>query len=226
MILSELVIENPALLLFSDHFEIDYLDMGKTIKMICRKYQVSEVLFLAFCNMYNGFIPESSITLSKDDLDNIIRFLKRSHVYYREEKYPEIQNYIHKLSVESKSKEIKLIERFFIEYFNEVNEHIEYEDSVAFPYFEQLINSKKALSDNGVKKYSVKEYKEHHDDIETKLTDLKNLILNHISLSEQRSLRRKLLFSLFELEYDLNIHAQIEEMILIPLVVEIEKNTE
>ena len=76
---------------------------------------------------------------------------------------------------------------------------------------------------NGSKSaFSVNEYREHHTDIETKLTDLKNLLLRHITIKDDLTIRRKFLYSLFELESDLQIHSQVEELILLPLVESIE----
>jgi len=70
--------------------------------------------------------------------------------------------------------------------------------------------------------YSAKEYQEHHSDIEDKLNDLKNLLIKYLPYKDDQILRRKLILKLFDLENDLNIHSQIEELILIPLVSEME----
>ena len=71
--------------------------------------------------------------------------------------------------------------------------------------------------------YSVTEYREHHNDIEEKLTDLNNLLIKYIPQQNDQQIRRQLLLSLFELEYDLNIHSRIEETILIPMVEKMEQ---
>jgi regulator of cell morphogenesis and NO signaling len=70
--------------------------------------------------------------------------------------------------------------------------------------------------------YSVVEYQEHRNDIEEKLNDLKSLLIKYLPPKNDQTIRRKLLFLLSELEYDLNIHSKIEELILIPLVVAME----
>jgi regulator of cell morphogenesis and NO signaling len=117
------------------------------------------------------------------------------------------------------TEDILLIEKFFNDYFEEVLEHLDYEESVVFPYICRLIDEGKITGKNN---FSANEYRDHHTDIETKLTDLKNLLLKHISLKDDFSLRRKFLFGLFELEFDLNIHSLIEDKILLPLVGKIE----
>jgi regulator of cell morphogenesis and NO signaling len=121
--------------------------------------------------------------------------------------------------------EMKWVEKFFKEYFDEVTEHLDYENQIVFPYVialnDKIINSKEPF--NPVK-YSVEQYKEHHNDIEEKLSDLKKLLIKYLPQKKDHVLRRKLLQSLFELEYDLNIHSQIEDFILIPLVAQMESH--
>lgn len=214
----DLITENPYLLLMLQHFDIDFRVKDLSVAQICEENQVSESLFRAIGNLYNGFQPGEIEELCKSDLHNIVRFLKNSHNYYRYEKYPQIDTYIKQLYKENNELEINLIHHFFDEYFKEVTEHLDYEDNTAFLYFLNLADSKQ----EDLYSFSALEYGTHHTDIESKLSDLKNLLLKHISLNDNLSLRRKLLFALFELEFDLYIHSLIEERILIPLGKKIE----
>ena len=120
--------------------------------------------------------------------------------------------------------EIFMIGKFFDKYFKEVVEHLDYEDDVVFPYVLGL-NDQLALKSpiNTTASYSVTEYREHHNDIEEKLTDLNNLLIKYIPQKNDQQIRRKLLLILFELEYDLKIHSLIEETILIPMVEKMEQ---
>ena len=111
--------------------------------------------------------------------------------------------------------------RSFQKYYEEVLEHLDYEDNVAFPYFTELVKYNNIPCYD---KYSAMEYYEHHTDIELKLADLKKLLLKHIKIENSLNLRRRLLTSLLELEFDLYIHSLIEETILIPAGREFEKD--
>lgn len=217
--MADLIMENPALLLLMEHFELDFIVHDKTVAQVCSENNISQLVFITFGNLYNGFAPTRNENYSNDDISVIIRFLTNSHSYYKQDKYPEIKSYINQLFSQNDAPEIKLVEKFFNEYFEEVNEHLEYEEKVAFPFFCELLNGTR---NKGRNSFSVREYSDHHSDIETKLADLKNLLLKHIALKNDRTVRRKLLFSLFELEFDLNIHSMIEEMILIPFIDQIE----
>jgi regulator of cell morphogenesis and NO signaling len=217
--LQGLIDENPMLLLFLEHLEIDFVVRDKTVDEICRDHKLDLNVVLLIANIYNGFYPTKGELDHVNDISLLIRFLKNSHNYYKNDKYPEIQKYISDLEKKHPTQDIDLISKFFNEYFLEVLEHLDYEDEIAFPYFCRISSNKtKSETEN----FSANEYRNHHTDIETKLTDLKNLLLKHISIENDLPLRRRLLLSLFELEYDLNIHSLIEEEILLPLVERIE----
>lgn len=217
----DLIEENQYLLLALQHFGIDFAVDDKTVGQLCVEHGISETIFLAVANLYNGHNPISPASFLPDEIRQIIFFLKNNHDYYRYDKYPEISSYIHQLQENHEEKEIRLLDKFFNEYFEEVMEHFAYEDDVAFPYFLELIEKNAAKSSS---LFSAHEYSDHHTDIELKLSDLKNLLLKHIKIDGDLGLRRKLLFSLFELEFDLYIHSLIEENVLIPVGYNIEKS--
>jgi len=216
----DLINENYTLLLFLEHFNIDFSVNNKTIAQICVQYDIGVPAFLAIINLYNGFFPEKEDAEAINDLKNILVFLKNSHTFYKDDKYPELNHYLNQLKKHGQPKNIQLIEQFLNDYFEEVLEHLDYEDNVAFPYFYSLIDNTR--QPNNLRGFSVNEYTEHHTDIETKLSDLKNLFLKHLHFNNDLKTRRKFLNSLFGLEFDLKIHSFIEEKILIPKITEIE----
>ncbi|MGE4587606.1 MAG: hypothetical protein AB7D05_09715 [Mangrovibacterium sp.] len=224
MKMSNLIFENPSFLVMMEHFDLDLTTQGKNVAQICMENQLNKAVFIGIANLYNGFNPEKIDHLETDDARVMIAFLKNSHQFYLNEKIPEIHGIIDQLFKNGTNErtEIRLIEDFFTEYSREVKEHLDYEDEIAFPYFLELL-SPTGDPPKTKKKFSVKEYQDHHTDIETKLNDLKNLLVKHILLKDDRSLKRKLLINLFELEYDLNIHSVIEELMLIPLIKKIEE---
>jgi regulator of cell morphogenesis and NO signaling len=219
MKMSDLIVENPKILMLLQHFEIDFTVKDKSVEQLCKDNKIDLAVFLVFGNLYNGFFPDKNEINALEDIPTIIRFLKNSHRFYKHDKYPELKSFLVQLNERQNSDDIQLIEKFFNDYFVEVLEHLDYEESIVFPYIFRLIEDGKISKKLN---FSAKEYHDHHSDIETKLTDLKNLLLKHISLKNDFSLRRKFLFSLFELEFDLNIHSLIEDKILLPLVGKIE----
>lgn len=214
----DLINDNHSLLLLLQHFNIDFAVSNATVKELCSKNNVSLNVFLLVGNLYNDFYPEKVESFKNEEVKSLLTFLKNSHALYIEDKYPELNFYLQKIKDGLSPDDFKLIEKFFNDYYSEVLDHFKYEDEIVFPYFCSLINN----SSIPTTAISVEEYRNHHTDIETKLTDLKNLFLKHISIKNELSAKRKFLNSLFELEFDLTIHSIIEEKILIPLVEKIE----
>lgn len=221
MSLSELVLENPSLLLMMEFFGIDYAISDDKVQQVCQVKDLHLPTFLLIANLYNGFLPNSRSTqLSQVDIPSIIHFLKQTHLFYIHDKYPQIQRCIRKLYNKQNKASVERIEFFFDDYFKEVLEHLRYEDEIAFPYFCKLINENADIVDIS---FSVNEYRTHHSDIETKLSDLKNLLIKHIDLEGDFPLKRRIITRLFELESDLKIHSIIEDVILLPAVDKLEK---
>lgn len=221
---SDIIISNPYLMLMLEHLDINMEVREKTISEICGENNISTELFLIIANLFNGFKPSPLADYSPGDIQIIIKYLKNCHKYYLGEKYPLIQNFIGTINRVNDHTEISMIGKFFDKYFKEVIEHLDYEDDVVFPYVlglnEQLKGKVPSYPQSS---YSVTEYREHHNDIEEKLTDLNNLLIKYIPQKNDQQVRRQLLLSLFELEYDLKIHSQIEESILIPMVEKMEQ---
>ncbi len=222
MKVSDLVIENPRLLLMLEHLELNLIWNDKTILKVCQESGIRPELFIAIANLYRGFNVIGIDSFKTEDITVIVKLLKNSHKYYKHEKYPEILEYLKQLNKSNNTRETEMLESFFIEYFDEVIEHLDYEENVAFPYICRLLNSQS--SNSQIVDFSVDDYSQHHSDIESKLTDLKNLLLIHLQAKSNGNLKRKLLFSLFELENDLKVHSLIEENILVPLMLDLERD--
>lgn len=210
--------ENPILLLVLENFGIFQMKKNQTFEELSIENQLNPELLVLICNLHSGYYLDKADHLPNESLRQIIFYLKNSHQYYLNEKYPEIRELIRVLG-ENTGKEIfNIIETYFMEYFNDVKEHIAYEEKIAFPYFFSLLDKQKI----SYKNFSVRYYKEHHTDIETSLEALKDIILHYIPVEKPLSVRRKLMMMLNELAFELKIHSLIEDMILIPLTERIE----
>lgn len=223
--LSEIVLNHPRTMLFLEHFDIQVPLNTKTIGEVCEEKNISSDLFIAFANLYIGKDYKHSTILNYPDVLTIVEYLKKSHKYYLNEIYPDIQNALKTMKETNDIDEIKIIDRFFLVYFNEVREHLNYENEVAFPYIIDLYESVTGnMTCQFQRRYCVADYKEHHDDIEEKLDDLVKLLIKYLPNNNDQQARRKLFLLLAELDYDLKIHTSIEDLILTPLAAEMEKH--
>lgn len=214
---SKLLFHHPEILLVLERFGIKLGVREKTVEEICSLHKISLKVFLVIANLNLDSMYKFTLNFNTEDLKQIVNYLMRSHNYYSDEVFPEVIKNIHLMSENSQMPEMQLVERFFNEYKNEVDQHFDYENNTVFPYILNLIDT------NAPDNYSVIDYREHHDDIQEKLDDVKRLLIEHLPQKSDSNLRRKILFALFNLDKDLQIHAKIENEILIPQVEQFEK---
>ena len=215
MELHDLIEQNNRLLLLMEHFNTGFTVADMTIEEICNSKGINPLLFASLCNLYNGYDKQLFEPQTIDDFNQLIDFLENSHRYYLDEMYPEIKHFIKKLSEINDTADIKMLDKFFESYFFEVKKHLEYEQKKVFPLFRLICNGGSDIPD------LKKSKKISHSDIETKLADLKNLLLKHIKLVDKDGAKRKLLSAIFEFQFDLTIHSIIEDKILMPSIMKI-----
>ncbi|MDX8338968.1 hemerythrin domain-containing protein [Draconibacterium sp. IB214405] len=215
--MSKLLFSHPQLILVLERFGIKLGVREKTVEDICREYEISTKVFLMVVNLNVNTSYHYELNFDAQDIKQIVKYLTKSHSYFADEVFPEIIKNIHLMSEYSQKPEMQLVERFFNEYKNEVDQHFDYENNTVFPYILNLIDA------NAAENYSVIDYREHHDDIQEKLDDVKKLLIEHLPQKADNNLRRKILFALFDLDTDLQTHSKIENEILIPQVEQLEK---
>ncbi len=219
---SDVIEHNPLLLLMLEHFKIPLGLHDKSVEQICSEFNIEVSLFLVIANLYHDIIPDSSQIDSISDVKHIISYLENSHNHYISEKFPLLTSYITEISEINTHPETELLIRFYNDYLEEVTEHLKYENHIVFPYVMSLAHDSRQSGLSTDHPYSMAEYRGHHDDIEEKLADLKNLLIRYLPPYQDMSTRRRLLLTLNELEFDLHIHSLIEEIILIPIVERLE----
>ncbi|MBN2166924.1 MAG: hemerythrin domain-containing protein [Marinilabiliaceae bacterium] len=212
-------------------FGINYGFGNKTVLEVCHNHSINVWFFLEIINSYHNsdYFPQEQLQNFKAQL--IIDYLKRTHKYYLESKVPEIEGYISEMEkrvAPENIKNIKLLSDFFKEYKNELVKHFSREDDIIFPYIIELEKSlevDKCSVDllTKIRKEPISKYERTHDDVEIKLSDLKNLIMRHLPPVLCKELCQKLLMELFRLEADLENHSRIEDKVLVPKVKHLEQ---
>lgn len=88
----DLINENYSLLLCLQHFDIDFSVDNKTVKELCSENKISLSAFIIIANLYSGFFPTENEIDKIDDISPILSFLKKSHSFYINDKYPELKH--------------------------------------------------------------------------------------------------------------------------------------
>lgn len=191
----------------------------KTVAEVCSKHGVNTNLFLFLCTVFTDYDSEPNpVDLANWPVIELVNFLRKSHHFYTNIHLPKIEKTLMQLSATCAPQHGKALERFFEEYLEEIKKHFSFEDKVVFPYIEKLASHKDHEA------FTIKEFEEHHDDVEEKLVDLKNIIIKYIPEGDNDELRRRLLEELFHFEEDINRHLMIENKFLVPIVSNLEKN--
>lgn len=113
-----------------------------------------------------------------------------------------------------------LIIKFYDEYMGEVRKHMQHENRKVFGYVDQLLAGR--LADD----YSIRQFSRGHNSIDTKLQELKNIIIKYYAPTEQTELLNSVLFDIFICETDLRMHCEVEDELFVPAVELLERKVE
>jgi len=228
MKMAEVIHENYLLLPIINRFGIRLGFGDKTVDQICNSFGVHSDFFIEIINLYHqkDYSPQGRIADFSAHL--IVEYLKKAHHYYLTVKLPEIEALIEQLIQQAHRAKGNwfLVKDFFSEYRSELVSHINEEETGIFPYImliEDFKRDKKREQLVGLNKYRSDDFAEEHDDVESKLFDLKNIIIKYLPPSPNSNLCNLILFELFELEKDLNDHAALEDKVLVPKVTKMEE---
>lgn len=205
------------LLLIRLNFSLGFGD--KSVEEVCaeNKFDADCFIFLASYQS-NKSITNIEQQFYKLPLDPFIYYLKSSHNYFLELRLPNIRRKLEMVFETIESKKLQnIILNFFDNYTKEVYDHMMYENDVVFPYIYSLLN------ENANNKYSIAVFEERHNDIEAKLTDLKQILLKYVSWTTNQMLIVNILMELYTSAEELESHTFIEDDLVIPRVKKIER---
>lgn len=197
----------------------------QSIENLCEEKEINIDFFLMIVNAFLDHDINKTTKLENVSVEQVVKYLKATHQYYFERMIPEIENRINALIQHSdiNQEQFLLVKNFFEEYKNEFYTHIKHEEHSIYPYALKVNEAKNEwVLDADLKRQIQNEpidsYAEEHSDIESKLFDLKNILIKYLPDSKNSYLRNQVLNALFKLENDLNDHSRIENMVLVPMI--------
>lgn len=180
-------------------------------------------------NVFCNYKPVKNNAFKNYPTPILIDYLKRSHDYYLTKTLPELGGNIHVLLQNYDNKLHPLIETLYSFYFNyktDLKEHIKDEEELLFPYVQNLYN---AVYNNShlplkslLKEYSIVEFINNHDDIDTELGEIIDVLLSYKPPKTNIASYRMLIQKLKTFELDLKLHAFIEDEVLVPKIIDLE----
>ena len=217
MKMADMLQDNYHFLQMLDRFEIKFGFGDQTIEEVCNEYHIHIPFFLLIANVFhfNEYEPKAS-DIESCPPNELLKYLQKSHKYYLSYRFPDLEQRLKGMMSSWDQVTAKIVETFFSEYKKEVQIHLAYEDEVVFPYIRKLMSNDTAPG------YSIFEFEKKHDDIESKVKDLKNILIKYIPEKNDVIQRNEILFHLYLLEEDLNKHLLMENKVLIPVVLKME----
>ena len=216
--LAELLASDRRLLQLLPRFGIALGFGDRSVDEVCQTNHVSTELFLTICEIYtdNGFKPKQS-ELRHADMSGLLPYLKASHLYYLDERFPHLEEHLQRIIKACGPKYGPMLSHFYDEYKQEVMRHIQYyEEEVVFPYIEALLKGKRTDT------YRIDEFEHNHTNIQDVLDDMMNILLKYLPGDILPEERIEISLDIMELSDDLNRHSIIEDHILIPYVESLE----
>lgn len=231
MKMADVIQMNYMLIPVIHRFGIELGFGDKTVVQVCKENDVDLNFFLQLVNAYHDqdYFPKEE--LQSIPVHEIVAYLKMTHASYLNNTVTDIEQKIKSLELEGSEdkKYIDLIRNFFEGYKSELTEHIMREEDVVFPYVLAVdeITKSGQFTDESKKvfeSFSIEEYEEEHDDVEEKLMDLRTIMIKYVAPPANTNLYHSIIQDLFRLEEDLNYHSRIEEKVLIPKIILMEKS--
>lgn len=200
----------------------------KSIGQICEEKNLNVDFVLAIINSYHtkDYFPEKE--LRSFSAKTIVSYLRKTHEYYINYILIRIDGLLEELikSGGETNNDLKIIKTFYEKYKHELVNHINEEEVHVFPYvikLQELIDSGSQTLPNELNAFSILDFEKEHSDVDEKLNDLKNIIIKFLDPTYDDNACNTFLSAVFMLERDLKDHARIEDNIMIPKVLDMEK---
>lgn len=217
--MSDLISDNYPMLLVTSRFGIALGFGDKSIGEVCRMNHVDPFTFLTVVN----FLTEetsvvSEATCQKLSIDTLVKYLHNAHDYFLNFRLPHIRRKLVDAIENCPSDVAFVIRRYFDEYAEEVNKHMMYEERTVFTYVRALLRGEKDP------KYNISIFRKRHDQIEMKITELKNILIRYYP-GKSSHLLNSVLFDIFTTEEDLASHTRVEDFLFVPTILAFENQT-
>ena len=217
---ARLISHNYHLLPVFNRFNIKLGLKDKTVEDICNEKDINPEFFLAIVNTYHNedYFPEKELLSFSPP--EIVGYLKKTHKYYIDYVLPKLDSLLEQLikSSSSISKDLQMVDVFYKKYKKELTLHINDEEERVFPYVIQLAETHQKQAG-----YTIRSFEKEHTNVDEKLNDLKNLIIKYVTPDYDENTCNEFLITLYRFEKDIKDHARIEDKILLPITLDIEK---
>lgn len=213
----DLIRDNYNVLQALSSFGINLGFGDKTVEEVCKDNGVDCRTFLIVVNfLVNGYFRDEE--LEYVNVGTLLHYLQANHKYYLDFQLPFMRKELSD-SLDPDGRVDKLIMDFYDAYAAEVRKHMKYEEDRLFPYINSLLEGVREEA------YNIDAYAKHHGMADVKLKELKNIIIKYLPGDSLRNnMLTATLYDLYNNEEWLQLHAKVENEILVPVIKNMEMN--
>lgn len=202
----------------------------QTIRNICEEKGIDLNFFVETINVfhYEAYFPEKR--LLDFPISMVIDYLIKTHQYYKDYLIPENDRLIELFLASSADENVdnELVRKFYTKFKDEFVIHINFEEREMFPVILELneaVENPELRAEFKRKhpSFSVSSFEKEHSNMDDKMDDLTNIIIKYLPPNYDQNRGNAFLSNLFMFEKDMKNHSRIEDHILMPKVVQLEK---
>lgn len=215
-------------------YHIDFCCKGyRTIEEVCKKRDIDEIVLIEYIRDAKRNTANQSFDYKTWSVDVIAEYLTKTHHRYIEEKAPIIIQYLTKLAGVHGSihPELHEIHTIFSKSFLDLTAHMKREEMVVFPFIIKMKNAQNKGTDLDTPPFlsienPITTLKEDHETESERFRRIAALTNNYTPPTESCNTYKVAFAMLEEFEKDLRKHIHLENNILFPKVIELEKSFE
>lgn len=211
-------------------YGIDFCCGGKkTIVEVCAEKNIDATKVQTALRLIETENKVSKISYNDWNIDFLADYIVNTHHSYVRKYLPELMSYATKVAQVhgAQHPELLPIQQLVEEINNELTEHLEQEENVLFPYVKKIVEARKSnmplVKQGKDLTVLINELEKDHDLAGRALDKIRDLSKNY-EISSDACASYKLLYKMIqEFEDDLHLHIHLENNILFPKAIEMEK---
>jgi len=212
--LADIICRNIDLLPIVFRFGISSNIGQTTIGEMCLEKGLEIDFFLSVINTYNS--TEYFPRIDSIDLSLLTDFLTKTHDYHKSSTIPRLRGLMNELKGKFPDKQLIItLEKYLNEYIEKLIAHIDFEERNIFPLV-KIGTSKGADNNHRNSMKNLKKLLNQHTNVETEISDLIVIIIQHIPDNSDVQLFYEVLHTLSHFEKEQIDHARFEDKILVP----------
>jgi regulator of cell morphogenesis and NO signaling len=222
--MSEVVEEHPSLIPVINRFGIR-LGLGDhTAQEICNRHDIHIDFFMTVINTFlnKNYFPEKK--LQRFHLTQIVDYLTKTNHYYLHSQLPNIERHLRLFisASDPQNDSPALIGKLFAAFKERLLKRIETDEREWFPHILELCGKQ---TKNKSLTYHPTMPADQEDPVEALVTDLKHIIIKHLSGDYDENLCYAVIVAINTLHTDVKQHNRIRHRILSPIVAGMENES-